>query len=233
MITGEAWPVAKRKGDTVIGGTLNENGVLHVQLAWFVAGKINGYPKSWIPSSMDSFQLDLQFGISVMVITCPCALGLATPTAVMVGTGVGASHGVLTKGRHALESVHKELVAATEVNSEHPLAKAVIEYAKKFREDEEHHIWPEAQVLFPLQATVKVIRVIAISDPLKLDVWKSIGAGTDIAVGAIDIVLMKSNNIWALGYNLLGIPTAAGGPFPINWISSTSVGCRGSNGSLT
>ncbi|KAG5563192.1 hypothetical protein RHGRI_005823 [Rhododendron griersonianum] len=76
-------------------------------LAWFLAGKIHGYPKSWIPSSMDSFELALQFGISVMVIACPCALGLATPTAVMVGTGVGASQGVLNKGGQALESAYK------------------------------------------------------------------------------------------------------------------------------
>ena len=60
-------------------------------LAWFVAGRLHSYPNSWIPPSMDSFQLALQFGISVMVIACPCALGLATPTAVMVATGVGAA----------------------------------------------------------------------------------------------------------------------------------------------
>jgi Cu+-exporting ATPase len=76
-------------------------------LAWFLAGKYHAYLKSWIPSSMDSFELALQFGISVMVIACPCALGLATPTAVMVGTGVGASQGVLIKGGQALESAHK------------------------------------------------------------------------------------------------------------------------------
>ncbi|GAU20649.1 hypothetical protein TSUD_230630 [Trifolium subterraneum] len=72
-----------------------------------VAGKLHTYPKSWIPKSMNSFELALQFGISVMVIACPCALGLATPTAVMVGTGVGATQGVLIKGGQALESAHK------------------------------------------------------------------------------------------------------------------------------
>lgn len=78
-------------------------------LAWFSAGIRNSYPKSWIPASMDEFELALQFGIAVLVIACPCALGLATPTAVMVATGKGASQGILIKGGHALESTHKVL----------------------------------------------------------------------------------------------------------------------------
>ncbi|CAN6268842.1 unnamed protein product [Urochloa humidicola] len=446
MITGESRPVAKRKGDTVIGGTVNENGVLHVRatfvgsesalaqivrlvesaqmakapvqkfadqisrvfvplvivlslltwLVWFLAGRFHGYPNSWIPSSMDSFQLALQFGISVMVIACPCALGLATPTAVMVATGVGASKGVLIKGGQALESAHKvdcivfdktgtltsgkpvvvntrllknmvlrefyDYVAAAEDNSEHPLAKAIVEHAKKLH-SEENHIWPEARdfisvpghgvkakvndkivivgnksfmlssgIDIPMEALEilaeeeekaqtgiivamdeQVVGIISVSDPIKpnahevisylksmnvesimvsgdnwgtanaigrdvgiekiiaeakpeqkaekvkelqlsgktvamvgdgindspalvsADVGLAIGAGTDVAIEAADIVLMKSNledvvtaidlsrktffrirmnYVWALGYNIIGIPIAAGVLFP-------------------
>ncbi|KAG5566259.1 hypothetical protein RHGRI_002008 [Rhododendron griersonianum] len=219
MITGEARPIAKRPGDKVIGGTMNENGCLLVKathvgpetalsqivqlveaaqlarapvqkladqisrffvptvvlaafltwLGWFVLGQAGIFPKSWIPEDMDAFELALQFGISVLVVACPCALGLATPTAVMVATGKGASQGVLIKGGNALEKAHKvntvvfdktgtltvgrpavvsaklfpgfsmeelcDMTVAAEVNSEHPMAKAVLEHAKKLRQN--------------------------------------------------------------------------------------------------
>ncbi|KAJ6428072.1 hypothetical protein OIU84_023481 [Salix udensis] len=137
-------------------------------LGWFIPGEAGLYPKHWIPKAMDGFELALQFGISVLVVACPCALGLATPTAVMVATGKGASQGVLIKGGNALEKAHKvktvvfdktgtltigkpevvsavlftsfsmeefcDMVTAAEANSEHPIAKAVVKHAKRLRQ---------------------------------------------------------------------------------------------------
>lgn len=159
MVTGEAMPVQKRKGNLLIGGTVNGTGRVDfivtragrdTQLSQIVklvqdaqttrapiqrlADIIAGYfvPAilvlgfvtftSWLILShvlksppkifMDEksggkFMVCVKLCISVIVFACPCALGLATPTAVMVGTGVGAENGILVKGGAALETATK------------------------------------------------------------------------------------------------------------------------------
>ncbi len=143
MLTGESIPVEKAEGSSVIGGSVNYNGVLTVEvtrtgeettLAGIVrlmeeaqekkapiarlADIVSGY---FVPAVMviafaagilwlfltKDFSFALRIFVSVLVIACPCALGLATPTAIMVGTGLGASHGILIKSGEALEAVSR------------------------------------------------------------------------------------------------------------------------------
>jgi len=68
-------------------------------LSWFVAGLRQWFPRDWYPAGSNAFLFALLFGITILVVACPCALGLATPTAIMVGSGVAASNGILIKVR--------------------------------------------------------------------------------------------------------------------------------------
>ncbi len=143
MLTGESVPVEKEPGSQVIGGSMNFNGALEVEVTHTgedttlakiirlmedaqgkkapiskLADTVAGY---FVPTVMAiaviaaliwallGYELTfvLTIFVSVLVIACPCALGLATPTAIMVGTGLGASHGILIKSGEALETTHK------------------------------------------------------------------------------------------------------------------------------
>lgn len=153
LVTGESMPVDKKKNDSVIGGTMNQQGMLVVRttkigkdtmlaqigqlveqaqttkapierladqissvfvpivlviavitvIAWLtIAPQFMPFPQA--------FSLALTCFVGILVIACPCALGLATPTAMIVAVGRGAKQGILIKDAESLEKLHKTRV---------------------------------------------------------------------------------------------------------------------------
>jgi P-type Cu+ transporter len=141
MLTGEPVPVAKKKGDAVVGGTINRTGSFQYRAttlgadsvlaqivklmreaqgsrapiqrladrisAIFVPAVISlaiaTFMIWYIAADAAPFVRAFAAGVAVLIIACPCAMGLAVPTAVMVASGKGAELGILIKGGEALE----------------------------------------------------------------------------------------------------------------------------------
>ncbi len=146
MLTGESLPVEKTINDEVVGGSLNKEGILYIQVTRVgeettlskiikfvedaqgkkapiskIADKVAGvFVPIVIAIAFISaiiwllFGKDISFALniftSVLVIACPCALGLATPTAIMVSTGLAANNGILIRSGEALEEIHNAKV---------------------------------------------------------------------------------------------------------------------------
>ncbi len=119
MLTGEPVPVEKQSGDRVTGGTVNGRGgfvmraerigrdTLLAQIVRLTAEARRS--RAPIQSLADKVS-----AVSVLIIACPCALGLATPMSVMVGVGRGAQAGVLVKDAAALELLERATVLVTD-----------------------------------------------------------------------------------------------------------------------
>lgn len=157
MITGESIPVGKGEGDTLIGATVNQRGLLHIQatkvgadtvlasivrmveqaqgskapiqrladtissifvpvvlviasltfITWAILTNVFGLAVQTVSmmSTSNPWITAIVAAVAVLVVACPCALGLATPTAIMVGTGKGAEQGILIKGGESLERI--------------------------------------------------------------------------------------------------------------------------------
>lgn len=198
MVTGESMPVTKKKGDDVVGSTINTNGTFtfkatkvgsdtmlsqivdlvkkaqtsHAPIQNLTDKISNIFVPVVLIIAIMTFVIwyvflgatlvnAMLFAVSVVVIACPCALGLATPTALMVGTARSAKMGVLIKNGEVLEEVSDidtvvfdktgtitvgkpqvtnvvgdknkvlTIAASLEENSEHPLATAVVKAAKE------------------------------------------------------------------------------------------------------
>jgi len=243
MITGESIPNEKKKGDQIIGGTINRNGVLTFKaekvgkdtvlakiikliqdaqgskapiarladtvsgyFSWIVIGVAIISFLSWYFFSTFGFLFALTVLVSVLIIACPCALGLATPTAIMVGTGLGADNHILIKSAEALEIAQKTdtivLDKTGTITKGEPEVTSILSFSDKNEEEilnlaasiekNSQHPLAQAMVDEAKNRKIKLFSVVGFSDKPGRGIIGKI-KGKNIFVG--NRLLMKENGI--------------------------------------
>jgi len=258
MATGESMPVSKRVGDEVIGATVNQEGLLHVEAsrigkdtflaqiikmvdeaqgskvpiqkfaddviavfvpivigiavltltAWLaVPGPLNavlswgGKYIPWVNTGLPQAMLAISAMISVLVIACPCSLGLATPTALMVGTGMGAQNGILIRRGEAIQTMKEVRAVVLDKTGTITKGQPEVTDVAAFNEHQEERVIYYAASLeqgseHPLaRAVVKtaVERGVELSQPASFQALKGRGVtgsvdGVEVAVGKPGLV---------------------------------------------
>ena len=226
LVTGESIPVEKKKGDLVVGGSINQSGSIKFKatkvgsdtvLAQIVKlvetaqnSKAPGQKLAdrfakylvivavggglltfaiWFFVVGQTLMFALTFAISTIVIACPDALGLATPTAVAVGTGLGAKHNILIKDAQTLEQASKIQAVVLDktgtLTQGRPTITDVIS-AKGFNENEiiEFDGAAEAKSSHPLsQAVLEEVKKRKLTIPTKVEGFKNLtGHGVEAKV---------------------------------------------------
>ncbi len=161
LITGEGLPVEKTIDDSVIAGSINAEGLIHVVVKALGAEStlakiirlvedaqavkapiqrlVDKVSAIFVPAVLLIALLTFLFtgslinAIAVLVIACPCALGLATPTSIMVGTGRAAREGILIKDAEALELTHRISLLAFDKTGTLTEGKPIISHLQVFK----------------------------------------------------------------------------------------------------
>lgn len=168
LITGESLAVEKAPGDPVIAGSINGEGVIQIKVKALGAEStlskiirmvedaqavkapiqrlVDKVSEVFVPTVLVIALLTFIFtgslinAIAVLVIACPCALGLATPTSIMVGTGKAASVGILIKDAEALELTHRLSLIAFDKTGTLTEGKPVLAHLHSFSDSDHDNI---------------------------------------------------------------------------------------------